>query len=601
MHYAFPCHGITNRLALLCVLTTIVFICVGNLADGQVLITETFSDGDVEDSDPGLWGPIRAANGLFDVDDDGLFLEWTGPGGGYPMQLFQVDGEPVEPGANWSMRALLSIEDGIRGGVGVAPDDQTAGATVRDVNAAPEDLAVVLRMTNGFGGFPRMLSEESLPYQYGQPIFVQFDRTESLGVARMWLPGQPEQTITLMSDNITTREGTPGLFVTSESSALFTEFIADRSPLATPKVVHPPLTLGEAYVQDFNVLSDGGQRGAILPAAWKVVDNRIPFLDIRRTTEEFPLPAGFNANLPVVANAGTVGDRTLAVLKSLGSIGHEIHFLTQSSTTEANSFQVSFSIEAWERAAEGEGLGAAAFDFVVEIETESGYEVIADLGNIGTGNVLPSSGGVVDGNMAPHFVAFDSGVLPIEIPADSNLRFRWKSTLAADASDDWVFGVDDVSITTFFLGDFDNSGGIDEDDIDTLSAAIRAGSSNTDFDLNMDDQVTGADRNLLLDIGGISLGDTDLDGSVDFADFLRLSDAYGTGDSWSQGDFDGDGVVAFADFLALSVNFQGPASEQAVSVPEPSSSMMALVCVVLVSSTIVRRRATFGRRGASRH
>ena len=41
-------------------------------------------------------------------------------------------------------------------------------------------------------------------------------------------------------------------------------------------------------------------------------------------------------------------------------------------------------------------------------------------------------------------------------------------------------------------------------------------------------------------------GDSDCNGTVEFADFLVLSDNFGTDEAgWHQGDFDGDGTVAF--------------------------------------------------------
>lgn len=51
-------------------------------------------------------------------------------------------------------------------------------------------------------------------------------------------------------------------------------------------------------------------------------------------------------------------------------------------------------------------------------------------------------------------------------------------------------------------------------------------------------------------------GDANNDGSVDFADFLLLSNNFQQTDAvWADGDFDGNGVVEFADFLLLSANF----------------------------------------------
>jgi hypothetical protein len=52
------------------------------------------------------------------------------------------------------------------------------------------------------------------------------------------------------------------------------------------------------------------------------------------------------------------------------------------------------------------------------------------------------------------------------------------------------------------------------------------------------------------------LGDTNLDGTVNFNDLLALAQNYnGTGKSWSQGDFDYDDSVDFNDLLSLAQNY----------------------------------------------
>ena len=78
-------------------------------------------------------------------------------------------------------------------------------------------------------------------------------------------------------------------------------------------------------------------------------------------------------------------------------------------------------------------------------------------------------------------------------------------------------------------------------------------------------------------------GDANLDGVVDFPDFLALSEHFGEGSrrdprAWSQGDFDGNGEVDFPDFLILSENFGGvaAAATSAASVPEPTGLSIAL-------------------------
>jgi hypothetical protein len=52
-------------------------------------------------------------------------------------------------------------------------------------------------------------------------------------------------------------------------------------------------------------------------------------------------------------------------------------------------------------------------------------------------------------------------------------------------------------------------------------------------------------------------GDADLNGRIEFADFLALAQAFATpgAKGWQEGDFDGDEEVTFADFLLLASNF----------------------------------------------
>jgi T5SS/PEP-CTERM-associated repeat protein len=52
------------------------------------------------------------------------------------------------------------------------------------------------------------------------------------------------------------------------------------------------------------------------------------------------------------------------------------------------------------------------------------------------------------------------------------------------------------------------------------------------------------------------LGDANVDGTVNFADFVALSDNYGrAGRGWTGADFDGDGMTNFADFAVLSNHY----------------------------------------------
>lgn len=116
----------------------------------------------------------------------------------------------------------------------------------------------------------------------------------------------------------------------------------------------------------------------------------------------------------------------------------------------------------------------------------------------------------------------------------------------------------------------------DVHDIDDMTTAI--GSTDTRFDLTGDGVVDAADReSLLTDVLQVIAGDNDMDGDVDFADFLLTSDSFGQSSGWMGGDYDGDGKTLFADFLLLSHNFGATTAAQ--SVPEPSTNMLAVLAV----------------------
>jgi hypothetical protein len=147
-------------------------------------------------------------------------------------------------------------------------------------------------------------------------------------------------------------------------------------------------------------------------------------------------------------------------------------------------------------------------------------------------------------------------------------------------------------------GDFDGNGVLDAADIDTLSAAVRAGSADTKFDLNGDGMVSAADRSTWVnDLRKTYFGDSNLDGEFGSSDFVfvftagQYEDATNGNSTWATGDWDGNGDFTSSDFVTA---FQAGGYEQGprgavASVPEPGSMLLLLVGVLAVVARWRRR------------
>ncbi len=155
---------------------------------------------------------------------------------------------------------------------------------------------------------------------------------------------------------------------------------------------------------------------------------------------------------------------------------------------------------------------------------------------------------------------------------------------------------DDIAGAVFtygFPGDFDNSGALGAADLAQLTAEALAGTHNPYFDLTLDGMVNAQDAIYWITSDRVldsSLGDLDLDGDVDDADFgLSFSNftgpvGAGGGKSVATGDLDLDGDVDDADFGLSFAAFTGPGA--GATVPEPAS----LMCVVVAGLFAARRR-----------
>lgn len=85
-------------------------------------------------------------------------------------------------------------------------------------------------------------------------------------------------------------------------------------------------------------------------------------------------------------------------------------------------------------------------------------------------------------------------------------------------------------------------------------------------------------------------GDANLDGIVEFQDFLTLAANFGDAGVWATGDFTFDGLVDFNDFLSLSAHFGERFDGQSVvvSVPEPNASGLAFFCGMSIALAVLR-------------
>lgn len=91
--------------------------------------------------------------------------------------------------------------------------------------------------------------------------------------------------------------------------------------------------------------------------------------------------------------------------------------------------------------------------------------------------------------------------------------------------------------------------------IDRLFARLQAAEFEPSLDYNQDSRSDHQDGQLYLRSHGVVLGDLNMNGSVSFEDFLRLSANYGSDGGWADGDITGDGKIQFDDFLLLAAHF----------------------------------------------
>ena len=173
---------------------------------------------------------------------------------------------------------------------------------------------------------------------------------------------------------------------------------------------------------------------------------------------------------------------------------------------------------------------------------------------------------------------------------------------AAAPQNVWAVHLDrPLVVSSGVSGDFDNDAQLDAEDIDLMSAELRAQRSVSLFDVNGDGSVNSSDHAFWVhDLANTYIGDTDLDGEFNTTDLVNVfkageyEDDVEGNSGWAEGDWNADGDFTTSDLTAA---FQDGGFEMgpraAIVVPEPSGAF--LMFAALVSTSLVIKRRIFSR------
>ena len=181
------------------------------------------------------------------------------------------------------------------------------------------------------------------------------------------------------------------------------------------------------------------------------------------------------------------------------------------------------------------------------------------------------------------------------------VRFHFLSSISGEPNE--FIGLSEVRFegtSLGILGDFNGDGDLSAEDINLLSAAVRAGGAGAEFDVNSDGAVNFDDRNeWVRQLKQTYFGDSNLDGVFDSGDFVfafqagQYEDGVPSNSLWETGDWNGDGEFDSGDFV---IAFQSEGFEKgprppfgAAAVPEPAAFVSLAIGALLLGAGRVRR------------
>jgi len=231
------------------------------------------------------------------------------------------------------------------------------------------------------------------------------------------------------------------------------------------------------------------------------------------------------------------------------------------------------------------------------LHVEHGATLDVDLVNHGTLHVGFSPGAI---RLSRDYLQADGGILAIEIggitPGSGHDQLRVAGRLDLSAARDAMLldwlpsdaasmfgGKYEVATYGSAAGEFDTVGGGGGP-----YGIGKAYVADVDYGDGTNDRITLVLHDLLA-------GDADLDGDVDFGDYLVLEASFGGPGEWKHGDFDLNGSVDFGDYLILEAAFGSSVpAESAAVVPEPGTWAMLLAAAAGMLACVSRRSKAAG-------